>query len=101
MRKIFALLVVTLLQGQTIPRDKQLHFITGAVGGAGAAFVAHKLGAKHPALWGLGFGLAAGVAKELYDRKHRDRHTPEALDALATTAGAGCGAFVVSYKIRF
>ena len=95
---LLALLPTMTIHGQSIPRDKQLHLVTGAIGGIGTAYVAKKLGAKYPILWALGVGLAVGAAKELYDRQHRDRHTPELLDGLATLTGSGLGGFSVVFR---
>ena len=75
-------------------RDKQLHFTTGAALGLSSAYVAQRLGSKHPALWGFGIAVGAGIAKELYDRRHAG-HTCDMKDALATSAG---GALVFTIK---
>ena len=98
--KIFLLTLLAVLpvHSQSLPKDKQLHLVTGAIGGIGTAFVAKKLGAKHPILWALGVGLVVGAAKEMYDRQHRDRHTPELLDGLATLTGSGLGGFSVAFR---
>jgi hypothetical protein len=54
------------------------------------------MGSKHPQAWGFAVGVSAGIAKELYDRKHPRRHTPEFNDALATAAGAS-----FSFSVRW
>lgn len=60
--------------------DKILHFVGGGIIGL--------------VVWGMGFSLyvaaaasVVGALKELYDYKHKDVHTPDVWDWLATTAG--------------
>lgn len=36
--------------------------------------------------------FAAAVGKEIYDEQHRDVHTPDLLDVVATLAGGGVSA---------
>ena len=71
-----------------IPKDKQQHLLAGAVIGLGAGYTAKQLGFKHPERWGFAAGVLAGVAKELYDKKHPKNHTCDVNDALATAGGA-------------
>jgi len=62
--------------------DKVMHALTGA-----CIFVlVYWLTGSSPC--GLGAVVVVGIAKELYDARHRDRHTPDILDAIATWAGA-------------
>ena len=89
MRTMIATLLATLLATQAHAeswggKDKWQHAIVGA--GTGAVF------AKATNDWRYGCAAAAavGLAKELYDRKHRDRHTPS-FNKFAFTTGAGCG----------
>jgi hypothetical protein len=69
--------------------DKLLHLIVGM------AIAAAPLEKPEHALV---LALAAGVVKELYDSKHRDKHTPDPKDALATAAGA---MIVFVYRVEF
>jgi hypothetical protein len=64
-------------------RDKELHAIVGAAIGAAVPEFSGR--------WAHGCAAATvvGVAKELYDSQHRNRHTPSAKDAVVT-AMAGC-----------
>jgi hypothetical protein len=63
-----------------IPIDKQLHFF---VGGTIMGFCA--------AAFGIGIGIGAVVliaaGKEIYDYMHRDVHTPDIWDFIATLLG--------------
>ena len=76
-----------------IPRDKQLHFITGFFGGV-------LLGAVLPAPWAYGLMLIPGLAKEAWDAYRNVRaevtgkpvvHVVEVMDAVATTLGGWLG----------
>ena len=64
-----------------IPDDKVRHFAVGVVIYA----VAHFAG---PVV-GMTAVVAAGVVKEIYDYFHKDPHTPDVWDAVATIAGGG------------
>lgn len=77
MRKIFA--KITGLLG-SIPQDKLLHFIAGALIVALCAFI------KGLAPYAWVAGVVAGVLKEFYDS--RGNGSVEVLDFAATTAGA-------------
>lgn len=74
--------------------DKVLHAAVGFGIGLGAS-----------ALAGAGFGLvaviAAGVGKEIYDARHRNRHTPDVWDAVVTVAAGVPGIFVGSWLWLF
>lgn len=69
--------------------DKVLHLIVGM------ALAANPLLEPTPA---LATSIAAGVLKEMYDRKHRARHTPDARDAASTILG---GAIVFAVRMDF
>lgn len=93
MRRMIATLLATLLATQAHAeswggRDKWQHALVGA--GTGAVF------AKATNDWRYGCAAAAavGLAKEIYDSQHRDRHTPSFKD-FAVTAAAGCGSSIV------
>lgn len=66
----------------SIPADKVMHFATGAV------LCAALLPWFGPA-YALALTMIVGFLKELYDAFHKDTHTPDVWDALATSAG-GC-----------
>lgn len=74
--------------------DKTLHFAAGA-GIASAVTLATDSPAK-----GFAAGVAVGLAKEVYDTQHRDRHTPSVKDFLVTAAGAGVGSWATGVVIR-
>jgi hypothetical protein len=65
--------------------DKIAHFSVGVIVYAMLHFV-------HPVIGLLCVALVA-FGKEIYDHVHRDKHTPEWLDVVATMAG-GLVAFV-------
>jgi hypothetical protein len=70
----------------SLPADKVLHFAAGVVLFAVALpFIG--------ATYALAFAVIAGFAKELYDALHKDKHTPDIWDALATAAGGVLGFF--------
>lgn len=60
-----------------IPRDKLLHLAAGAA----VSFAALMFAGPG---WAAIAGIVAGIAKELYDRDRRDRHTVDGMDAVAT-----------------
>jgi len=66
-----------------LPHDKALHFIVGVLIYAAAHFIS-------PAVGMIAVTVAA-VGKEVYDYMNRDRHTPDAWDAVATIAGGVIG----------
>lgn len=62
-----------------IALDKQIHLLAGvAIAGLSSPFGMPVMAACV---------CAAAIGKEVYDSYHRDKHTPDALDALATMAG--------------
>ena len=75
--------------------DKVLHAVVGSLISSTATLVAYygfKL-SKNQSFWvGLATGVIAGVLKEVYDSKHRDKHTVDAADAIVTGGGAAVGA---------
>jgi len=70
----------------TIPHDKALHFIYGALVFCASYLLTafQQLPALHIA---AGAVVVAGVGKEVYDHLNRDKHTPDLMDAVATVAG--------------
>jgi hypothetical protein len=71
--------------------DKSLHFQTGIPGGVVCyQFYRGTLHLKWAFLWTVLTGLAVGMTKELYDRRHHG--TPEYADAMNTALGFAAGA---------
>lgn len=66
-----------------LPHDKALHAIVGVLAYAVFHFVSPVVG--------LIAATVAAVGKEVYDYANRDRHTPDAWDAVATLAGGVLG----------
>ena len=68
----------------SIPSDKVMHFASGVV-----------LFAVMLPFIGAGFALAGvvliGIGKEIYDLRHKDIHTPDIWDAVATSLGGLVG----------
>lgn len=77
-----------------IPQDKANHFVYGAVIFT-VAYVLFTI-AGLPAL-PIAAGAVVGfaVGKEVYDKMHKENHTPDIKDALATMAGG----FVVALPL--
>ena len=69
--------------------DKLLHLIVGM------AIAAAPLEKPEHAFM---VAVAAAVAKEVYDSKHRSKHTPDPRDALASIGGA---VIVFAYRVEF
>lgn len=87
MKKVTARLVAAFYR---IALDKRLHFAAGAAICTVMALLweLSPLPPHHGAEAGLGLGLVAGVAKELYDRDRREAHAAEIDDVVATFLGA-------------
>jgi hypothetical protein len=66
-----------------LPHDKALHVIAGVLAYAVFHFVSPVVG--------MAAVVVAAVGKEVYDWFHRDRHTPDLWDAVATMAGGVAG----------
>lgn len=66
-----------------LPHDKALHVIVGVLAYMAFHFVSPVVG--------LAAATIAAVGKEIYDYMNRDRHTPDAWDAVATLAGGIAG----------
>lgn len=69
-----------------IPADKTAHFASGAV------LFALAVPFMGP-VYAFAAVAAAGVAKELYDLLHKQTHTPDVWDAIATALGGAFGLF--------
>ena len=70
--------------------DKVLHFIAGAVISLAICFLTGDR------TYGVYVGGAVGWAKELYDKKHPDKHTSDMWDLIWTVIGSYIG--TVIYK---
>lgn len=68
----------------SIPADKTAHFAVGTV------LFAVLLPFLSPVYAVVGVTII-GFAKEFYDSLHKDKHTPDVWDALATAAGGAIG----------
>ena len=64
-----------------LPYDKALHYVYGSLL---FALTVHAIGAAYS----LVFVAAVAAIKEVYDYAHRDTHTPDVWDFVATVAGA-------------
>jgi hypothetical protein len=70
-----------------IPADKVAHFASGVV--------LYALTMPGLGLWyAMALVSVTAVTKELYDYMHRDIHTPDVWDAVATMAGGAVGLFI-------
>jgi hypothetical protein len=70
----------------SIPSDKVAHFASGSVLFALCLpFIAPSNA--------LVLVILAGLLKELYDARHKDTHTPDIWDAVATALGGTLGYF--------
>lgn len=67
----------------SIPHDKQGHFIAGVL----CYLPVHLIGP----IAGLMAVVVMAVGKEVYDYLHRDKHTVDPWDALATILGGAAG----------
>ena len=72
-----------------IPIDKLLHLIVGLALGANPVI--------EPEL-ALATVVVAAVGKEIYDSKHKHKHTSDWKDAAVTIAG---GLLVFTYRVEF
>lgn len=69
--------------------DKLLHLIIGM------AIAANPLQTAEAA---VATAVLVGIAKEVYDQKHKTRHTPDPKDAASTAAGA---LIVFAYRVEW
>lgn len=70
----------------TIPHDKAMHAVYGALAGLAGALIAIVTG-QHPGAGALIGGVVVGVGKEVIDRA-TGKGTPDPMDAVATILGA-------------
>ena len=71
-----------------VPADKQLHFVSGVL----LTAILLPLGV----VYALAVVAGIAVAKEIYDYLHRDVHTPDIFDALATVCGGAVTVLIYS-----
>ena len=85
MEKLFSLLMHLSSPRIPVPLDKQAHFLSGAIlataillvtGSASVSFVSVSL---------------VACLKEVYDLLHKDKHTPDVWDWVATSLGGAFG----------
>jgi hypothetical protein len=74
-----------------IPHDKALHFIGGIL-----LFIVGNL---LNSILGLMLVFTFAISKEIYDYLHKDNHTPDFFDALATCLGGLVGFFCAATTI--
>ena len=94
---IIALLIYMSSMGQTIPRDKLMHFSSCYMISATSTTLLLQKYEKKEATWiGFGIGATIGISKEIYDMRcgHSDMN-----DLYADLLGAALGSVVV--RIRF
>lgn len=84
--------------------DKVLHAIVGSLIASSSAAIAYYGFdvSKNKSFWiGVASGIIAGILKEVYDSHHRDKHTVDSQDAVATGIGGVTGAFMIRFKFEF
>lgn len=72
-----------------IPADKQMHFLSGAILATAILLVTGS-----PSVSFVSVSLVA-MLKEVYDLLHKDKHTPDVWDWVATTLGGLLGTAIV------
>ncbi len=94
---IIALLICMSSMGQTIPRDKLMHFSSCYMISATSTTILLNKYPKKKAAWiGFGIGATVGISKEIYDMRCGDA---DMKDIYADLLGAAAGAIVI--RIRF
>lgn len=75
---------------ELIPHDKALHALGGSLVFAVArlALLVAGWNSSTARVAAITVAVIVAIGKELYDLLHRDRHTPDVKDTLATAAGA-------------
>lgn len=84
--------------------DKVLHAIVGSLISTSVAAISYYRFDvdKNKAFWiGVASGIIAGLLKEVYDSHHRDRHTVDSNDAIATGMGGALGGLMIRIKFEF
>jgi hypothetical protein len=85
-------LILSNMRLPRIPADKANHIIYGAV-----IYLLVSILTSSPSA-GLSACVLIGISKEFYDLKHKDIHTPDVVDAVATITG---GLIIFLYTIFF
>jgi len=75
-----------------IKSDKLLHFIGGML----IQLISSRI-TPNP-IWALLIVIVIGIGKEIYDNQHKECHTPEILDAIATIAG-GLVVYILTFGL--
>jgi hypothetical protein len=89
MEKLFLLLMKLSSPRIPLPLDKQAHFATGFIGGA--LFSLSRCPISSAAVVSIGAGL-----KEGYDYAHKENHTPDIWDWVATSLGGVLGVLLTT-----
>lgn len=100
MKLLPIILLLSFTAQSQIQKDKVYHTAAGFVISAGTGYVSYKLGASktESILIGFGAGVAAGVAKEIWDMNGNG--TPSFADALWTAVGSGLGSVTLTFTIN-
>ena len=95
---IFTLLICVSTMGQTVPRDKVMHFSSCyVISATSTIFLSHKY-TKNEAAWiGFGIGATVAVSKEIYDMRYG--HSDEN-DLYADLLGAALGSIVIRIELN-
>ena len=77
------------IQNIYVPEDKQMHFLSGAI-----LAIAILLVTGSPSVSFVSVSLVACL-KEVYDLLHKDKHTPDVWDWVATSLGGAFGIILI------
>ncbi len=95
---IIALLICISSAGQTVPRDKIMHFSSCYMISATSTTLLSCKYEKNKAAWiGFGIGATVGISKEIYDMKwgHSDEN-----DLYADILGAALGSITIRINLN-
>ena len=92
MEKLFSLLAKLSSPRIPVPLDKQAHFASGFI--LGFLFGL----SRHPIISSSAVSIVAGW-KEWYDYRHKENHTPDVWDWVATSLGGILGAMTALFII--
>ena len=95
---IIALLICISSAGQTVPRDKLMHFSSCyIISATSTTFLSYKY-TKNEAAWiGFGIGATVGISKEIYDMRYG--HSDEK-DLFADILGAAVGSITIRIRLN-